>query len=72
MENAVYKGNDLKVAGLVKPGDRVGPFKVVPLPGHTFGHVGFYAEGILYAGNALFGRNTACPTSWTSTRFWRR
>ena len=54
-ENAVYKGNDLKVAGLVEPGDRVGPFEVVPLPGHTFGHVGLYAEGVLYAGDALFG-----------------
>jgi glyoxylase-like metal-dependent hydrolase (beta-lactamase superfamily II) len=28
----------------------------VPLPGHTFGHVGFYAEGVLYAGDALFGK----------------
>lgn len=54
-ENAVYKGNDLKVAGVFKPGDRVGPFEIVPLPGHTFGQVGFYAEGVLYVGDALFG-----------------
>mgnify|MGYP000122313951 CR=1 FL=1 len=55
MENAVYKGNDLRVVGVIKPGDRAGPFEAVPLPGHTFGQIGFYAEGVLHAGDALFG-----------------
>jgi len=55
VDNAVYKGGDLKVAGVVKPGEHIGPFEVVPLPGHTFGQVGFYVEGVLYAGDALFG-----------------
>ncbi|MCU7787142.1 MBL fold metallo-hydrolase [Pyrobaculum sp. 3827-6] len=54
-EGAVYKGEDIKVSAVVKPGDRVGPFEVVPLPGHTFGHVGYYIDGLLYAGDAVFG-----------------
>ncbi|ACB40169.1 MBL fold metallo-hydrolase [Pyrobaculum neutrophilum] len=55
VDKAVYKGRDLKVDGVVKAGDRVGPFEVVHLPGHTFGHVGYYADGLLYAGDAIFG-----------------
>ncbi|MEZ0318686.1 MAG: MBL fold metallo-hydrolase [Pyrobaculum sp.] len=55
VNNAVYKGRDLNVSGIVRPGDRVGPFEAVPLPGHTFGHLGYYADGLLYAGDALFG-----------------
>lgn len=55
IDNAVYKGNDLKVSGVVRPGDNIGPFEVVPLPGHTFGHVGYYIDGVLYAGDAIFG-----------------
>lgn len=55
MEGAVYKGSDVQIAGVVKPGDKIGPFEVVSLPGHTFGHVGYYADGVLYAGDALFG-----------------
>lgn len=55
VNNAVYKGGDIKVSGVVKDGKRVGPFEVVSLPGHTFGHVGYYVEGVLYAGDALFG-----------------
>ncbi|MEM3835083.1 MBL fold metallo-hydrolase [Pyrobaculum sp.] len=54
-EGAIYKGRDLDVAGVVKPGDKIGPFEVVPLPGHTFGHVGYFVDGVLYAGDALFG-----------------
>lgn len=47
----------VKISGaLVKPGDKVGPFEVVPLPGHTFGHVGYYIDGLLYAGDAGSGR----------------
>jgi len=53
----VYKGGDIKVSGVVKDGERVGPFEVVSLPGHTFGHVGYYVEEVLYAGDALYGED---------------
>ncbi|WP_333638731.1 MBL fold metallo-hydrolase [Pyrobaculum aerophilum] len=55
VEGAVYKGSDIQLSGVVKPGEKIGPFEVVALPGHTFGHVGYYTEGVLYAGDALFG-----------------
>jgi hydroxyacylglutathione hydrolase len=30
-------------------------FSVINLPGHTLGHVAYYAEGILFCGDTLFG-----------------
>ncbi|MGC9118821.1 MAG: MBL fold metallo-hydrolase [Thermoproteus sp.] len=53
--DALYVGRDLAVAGLVRPGDRVENIEVVDLRGHTFGHVGYLVEGVLYAGDAIFG-----------------
>jgi glyoxylase-like metal-dependent hydrolase (beta-lactamase superfamily II) len=38
------------------PPCRLGPLESVPLPGHSFGHVGYLTEdGLLYAGDAFFG-----------------
>lgn len=31
------------------------PFKVIHIPGHTHGHVAFYANPILFSGDTLFG-----------------
>jgi glyoxylase-like metal-dependent hydrolase (beta-lactamase superfamily II) len=41
---------------LLKDGDVVGPFKVLHLPGHTPGSVGYYnkSEMILFSGDTLF------------------
>jgi len=33
----------------------VGPLRVLPLPGHTFGHVGLLAGDVVYAGDSVFG-----------------
>lgn len=53
--DAIYVGRDIRVAGVVKPGDKLDSIEVVDLRGHTFGHVGYLTEGILYAGDAIFG-----------------
>lgn len=53
--NAVYIGRDLKTAGVVRPGDRIGSIEAVDLRGHTLGHLGYYVDGVLYAGDAIFG-----------------
>lgn len=34
---------------------RLGPVEAVPLPGHTYGQVGYAAEGVLYAADSFFG-----------------
>lgn len=40
----------------VKPlQDGIGPLRVLPLPGHTFGHVGLLAGDVVYAGDSVFG-----------------
>jgi glyoxylase-like metal-dependent hydrolase (beta-lactamase superfamily II) len=41
---------------LLEADDRIGPFKVLHLPGHTPGSVGYFDEekGILFAGDTLF------------------
>ena len=41
---------------IVEDGDRIGPFMVLYLPGHTPGSVGYYDEqgGLLFAGDTLF------------------
>lgn len=51
----MYKGRDLTVSGLVKPGDKIGTIEAIALPGHTFGHLGYCIDGVLYAGDAVFG-----------------
>lgn len=53
--DAVYVGRDLQVSGVVKPGDKIGGLEAVDLRGHTPGHLGYIVEGILYAGDAIFG-----------------
>ncbi|MFP3213456.1 MAG: MBL fold metallo-hydrolase [Thermoproteus sp.] len=53
--DAAYVGRDLKVAGLVRPGDKIENVEAVDLRGHTFGHMGYLVEGVLYAGDAVFG-----------------
>jgi len=45
---------ELPPAGRVTVG-RV-PLSVVPLPGHTLGHVGIEVDGVLFCGDSLFGR----------------
>lgn len=41
---------------IIEEGDRIGPFRVLHLPGHTPGSVGYIDEeqGILFAGDTLF------------------
>lgn len=53
--DAIYVGRDLQVAGVVKPGDKIEAIEVIDLRGHTFGHVGYLVDGVLYAGDAIFG-----------------
>ncbi|RLG40332.1 MAG: hypothetical protein DRO05_06575, partial [Thermoproteota archaeon] len=48
------------------PPAELGPFESIPLPGHSFGHVGYLTEdGLLYAGDSFFGdkllRTVAIP-----------
>ena len=44
---------------LFEEGDNAGPFRVLHLPGHTPGSVGFYDEeaGVLFSGDTLFRGN---------------
>ena len=63
---AAAGGNPVYVDSLWKPlpeanilfeeGDMAGPFKVLHLPGHTPGSIGFYDEkaGVLFSGDTLF------------------
>ncbi|MFB6490120.1 MAG: MBL fold metallo-hydrolase [Thermoproteus sp. AZ2] len=53
--SALYVGRDLPVAGVVKPGDKIGDIEAVDLRGHTPGHLGYLINGVLYAGDAIFG-----------------
>jgi glyoxylase-like metal-dependent hydrolase (beta-lactamase superfamily II) len=41
---------------LLEDGDRVGPFTVMHLPGHSPGSIGFYdeAQGLIFGGDVLF------------------
>lgn len=43
----VQEGDDVKISGLPS-------FKVFDIPGHTLGHVAYYAPGILFSGDTLF------------------
>ena len=45
-EHTVAGGDEVTVAGIT--------FEVVDVPGHTHGHVAFFAEGELFAGDVLF------------------
>ncbi|HIE23598.1 MAG TPA: MBL fold metallo-hydrolase [Candidatus Korarchaeota archaeon] len=46
----------VKVDEIFDPPCRLGSLEAVPLPGHSFGHVGYLTEdGLLYAGDAFFG-----------------
>ena len=62
-ENPAYLDSiwkNLPEAGaLFEEGDTAGPFRVLHLPGHTPGSVGFYDEeaGILFSGDTLFRGN---------------
>ena len=44
---------------LFEEGDNAGPFRILHIPGHTQGSVGFYDEkaGVLFSGDTLFKRN---------------
>ena len=45
-EHLVSDGDSVEAAGIV--------FEVVSVPGHSSGHVAFYAEGCLFSGDVLF------------------
>ncbi|MEZ0248415.1 MAG: MBL fold metallo-hydrolase [Thermoproteus sp.] len=53
--DAIYVGRDLAVSGVVKPGDKIEGIEAVDLRGHTMGHLGYLVDGVLYAGDAIFG-----------------
>lgn len=59
---------------LLAEGDVVGPFRVIHLPGHSPGSVGFYgeAEKILFSGDTLFncgmGRTDLPGGNWEALR----
>lgn len=48
-----------KIDIFFEEGDKIGPLKILHIPGHTQGCVGFYDEktGILFSGDTLFRRN---------------
>ncbi len=51
-----YDPLPVRVDSEIDPPTRIGPFEVVPLPGHTPGQVGVVApDGTLYAADSLFG-----------------
>ncbi len=52
----LYEASEVEVDVTVKPGSRLGPLKLIPLPGHTLGQIGVLSpDGILYAADSLFG-----------------
>jgi glyoxylase-like metal-dependent hydrolase (beta-lactamase superfamily II) len=59
-EHLVGGGDTVTVAGI--------DFEVVDLPGHTPGHIGFFADGALFSGDVLFagsvGRTDLPGASW--------
>ncbi|HVW88830.1 MAG TPA: MBL fold metallo-hydrolase [Gaiellaceae bacterium] len=59
-EHTVAGGDEITVAGI--------PFQVVDVPGHSAGHVAFFAEGELFSGDVLFagsvGRTDLQGGSW--------
>jgi glyoxylase-like metal-dependent hydrolase (beta-lactamase superfamily II) len=59
-EHLVTGGDTMSVAGI--------DFEVVDVPGHTPGHVAFYADGALFSGDVLFagsvGRTDLPGASW--------
>ncbi len=46
-------------AGRPRPPDRVGPFEVIPTPGHAVDHVCFALEGVLFSGDLVLGRGSS-------------
>jgi glyoxylase-like metal-dependent hydrolase (beta-lactamase superfamily II) len=59
-EHLVAGGDTISVAGV--------DFEVVDVPGHTHGHLAFYADGALFSGDVLFagsvGRTDLPGQSW--------
>jgi hydroxyacylglutathione hydrolase len=45
-ENTLTGGEELELAGIL--------FEVIPVPGHSPGHVAYYADGCLVSGDVLF------------------
>lgn len=47
---------DLVVNDVFSPGEKVFEFDTIPLPGHTYGHVGFtFRNDVIYVGDSVFG-----------------
>lgn len=55
---------------LVKHGDHVEGFEVIETPGHTLGHVCYYAPGILFSGDTLFSMGCGRLFEGTPTDMW--
>ncbi len=51
----LFRAGEEEVTDVIKAGDRVGPLETVPLPGHTYGQIGVYVDGLLYAADSVFG-----------------
>ncbi len=50
------KAEDVPVEEAISPPCKLGPGEVIPLPGHTFGQVGYLTDtGVLYTADAIFG-----------------
>jgi glyoxylase-like metal-dependent hydrolase (beta-lactamase superfamily II) len=45
--------------GWPRPSDRVGPFEVIPTPGHAVDHVCFARDGVLFSGDLILGRGSS-------------
>ncbi len=56
-EGLIYhvKAVSVRVDHIFRHPFRLGPVETVPLPGHTYGQVGYVANGILYAADSFFG-----------------
>ncbi len=56
-EGLIYhvKGVGVQVDRVFRHPFRLGPVETVPLPGHTYGQVGYVANRILYAADSFFG-----------------
>lgn len=73
LTNATVIGPKEQIKGIdifVKQGDRVEGFEVIETPGHTLGHVCYYAPGTLFSGDTLFSMGCGRLFEGTAQDMW--